>query len=41
LSDRINAKTRKIMNYTRINRSQKKFWWKISNNADVQIACQS
>lgn len=35
------TRTRKIVNYSWIDWSQRKLWWKISNSADVQIACQS
>lgn len=33
--------TRKVMIYTWIGWSQRKLWWKVSGNVDVQIACQS
>jgi len=41
LSDSLYARTRKIVNYTWIDWSRGKLWWRISNVADVQIACQS
>jgi len=33
------TRTRTIVIYTCIRWSQRKLWWKFSNNANVQIAC--